>query len=86
MKPRLLMRLAGCAVAMLAVALLAAPAFAQAPAPTPNKGDTAFMFVSTVIVLMMTIPIINARPTAALRADRRRWRVRAGHRSTEVTS
>ncbi len=57
MKPRLLMRLAGCAVAMLAVAFLAAPAFAQAPAaPTPNKGDTAFMFVSTVIVLLMTIP------------------------------
>ena len=37
MKPRLLMRLAGCAMAMLTVALLAAPAFAQAPAaPTPN--------------------------------------------------
>jgi len=57
MKPRLLMRLAGCAVAMLALAFLAVPAFAQAPAaPTPNKGDTAFMFVSTVIVLLMTIP------------------------------
>lgn len=57
MKPRLLMRLAGCTMAMLAVALLAAPAFAQAPAaPAPNKGDTAFMFVSTVIVLLMTIP------------------------------
>ncbi|MET0569187.1 MAG: ammonium transporter [Hyphomicrobiaceae bacterium] len=35
-------------------ALLASSAFAQTP--TPNKGDTAFMFVSTVIVLLMTIP------------------------------
>jgi Amt family ammonium transporter len=39
-----------------ATALLAAPAFAQAAGPTVNKGDSAFMFVSTVIVLLMTIP------------------------------
>ena len=55
MKPRLLMRLACCAMATITMAaLLASSAFAQAP--TPNKGDTAFMFVSTVIVLLMTIP------------------------------
>ncbi len=35
----------------------AAPAeAAAAPAPTPNKGDTAFMTVATVLVIMMTIP------------------------------
>ncbi len=33
----------------------AAPA-AAAPAPTPNKGDTAWMMVATVLVIMMTIP------------------------------
>jgi ammonium transporter, Amt family len=55
MKPRLLTRLACCAMATITMAaLLASSAFAQAP--TPNKGDTAFMFVSTVIVLLMTIP------------------------------
>jgi ammonium transporter, Amt family len=32
-----------------------APAFA-ADAPTPNKGDTAWMLAATVLVLMMTIP------------------------------
>jgi Amt family ammonium transporter len=40
-----------------ALALLAVPAFAQdAAGPTVNKGDSAFMFVSTVIVFLMTIP------------------------------
>ena len=41
-----------------ALALLATSAFAQdaAPVPTVNKGDSAFMFVSTVIVFLMTIP------------------------------
>ncbi len=57
MKPRLLMRLAaGAATTAITAALFAAPALAQAPTPTPNKGDIAFMFVSTVIVLLMTIP------------------------------
>ncbi len=37
-----------------ALALLAGPAFAAAP--VPNKGDSAFVFVSTVLVLFMTIP------------------------------
>jgi ammonium transporter, Amt family len=35
----------------------AAPAeAAAAPAPTPNKGDTAWMIVATVLVLMMCVP------------------------------
>jgi ammonium transporter, Amt family len=33
----------------------AAPA-AAAPAPTPNKGDTAWMIVATVLVLLMCVP------------------------------
>src|SRR5579871_4844707 len=34
-----------------------APAMAQTtPAPTLNSGDTAWMLISSVIVLMMTIP------------------------------
>ena len=34
----------------------AAPAAEAAPAPVPNKGDTAFMTISTVLVILMTIP------------------------------
>lgn len=37
----------------------AAPAAAEAapaPAPTPNKGDTAWMIVATVLVLLMCVP------------------------------
>ena len=35
----------------------AAPApAAAAPAPTPNKGDTAWMLLATVLVIMMSIP------------------------------
>ncbi|MGZ5852644.1 MAG: ammonium transporter [Xanthobacteraceae bacterium] len=34
----------------------AAPAAAAAPEPTVNKGDNAWMLVSTVLVLLMTIP------------------------------
>ncbi len=38
-------------------AAAAAPAApAAAPAPVPNKGDTAWMTISTVLVLLMTIP------------------------------
>ena len=44
----------------MATALLAAsalPAFAQAAAaPTPNKGDITWMMVSTILVLLMTVP------------------------------
>jgi Amt family ammonium transporter len=35
----------------------AAPAVAEAaPAPVPNKGDTAWMMVSTLLVILMTVP------------------------------
>ena len=34
----------------------AAPAAVAAPAPVPNKGDTAWMIVATVLVLMMCVP------------------------------
>ncbi|HEU0289414.1 MAG TPA: ammonium transporter [Burkholderiales bacterium] len=34
----------------------AAPAATAAPAPTPNKGDVAWMLTSTALVLMMSIP------------------------------
>jgi ammonium transporter, Amt family len=45
------------AVAGLAlVALMATTGLAHAAGPVPNKGDTAFMMISTVLVLMMTIP------------------------------
>ena len=43
------------AAASAAAAAPAAPA-AAAPAPTPNKGDTAWMMVSTLLVIMMAIP------------------------------
>ncbi|MBA5636174.1 ammonium transporter [Duganella sp. LX20W] len=41
-----------------AAAAAAAPAAAAAaaPAPTPNKGDTAWMMTSTLLVIMMSIP------------------------------
>ncbi len=44
-----------------AVAAAPAPAAAEAapaaaPKPTPNKGDTAWMFIATVLVIIMTIP------------------------------
>ncbi len=41
--------------AATAAAAPAAPA-AAAPAPVPNKGDTAWMMVSTLLVILMTIP------------------------------
>lgn len=37
-------------------ALFAAPVFAEAAAPVPEKGDTAWMIVSTLLVTLMTIP------------------------------
>ncbi len=45
--------LAGLATTLTSVAVLAADAPA---APVPNKGDTAWMLISTVLVLLMTIP------------------------------
>ena len=45
------------AAAPAAAAATAAPAAAAAaPAPVPNKGDTAWMTVATVLVILMTIP------------------------------
>ena len=45
------------AAAAAAEAPAAAPAeAAAAPAPVPNKGDTAWMTVATVLVILMTIP------------------------------
>ncbi len=47
-------RLVGTAAAL---ALMAIPALAQdAAPPTPDKGDTAFMMLCTVLVLLMTVP------------------------------
>ena len=43
------------AVAAPAAAEAAAPA-AAAPAPVPNKGDTAWMMVATLLVILMTVP------------------------------
>ncbi len=45
--------LAGFGTTLTSVAVLAADAPA---APVPNKGDTAWMLISTVLVLLMTIP------------------------------
>ena len=43
--------------AAIVFAATAAPAAAvSAPAPVPNKGDTAWMMVSTLLVILMTIP------------------------------
>jgi len=39
-----------------AAAAAAAPAAAAATAPAPNKGDTAFMTMSTLLVILMTLP------------------------------
>ena len=39
-----------------AVAVEAAPAEAAAPAPTVDKGDVAWMMVSTILVILMVIP------------------------------
>jgi Amt family ammonium transporter len=57
MKLSNLRRIAAVVLAAIAIALIAEPALAQAPtAPTPNKGDIAWMMTATVLVLLMTIP------------------------------
>jgi len=43
------------AAAPAAAAPAAAPA-AAAPAPTPVKGDTAWMMMATILVILMTVP------------------------------
>ena len=44
------------AAAAMAAAPAAVPAPAAAPAPVPNKGDTSWMLVSSLLVIMMSIP------------------------------
>ncbi len=44
------------AAAAPAAAASAPDAAAAAPAPVPNKGDTAWMMVSTLLVILMTVP------------------------------
>ena len=44
------------APAAVAAPAAAASAAAAVPAPVPNKGDTAWMMLSTILVIMMTIP------------------------------
>ena len=44
------------AAALVAAATVPEAAPAAAPAPTPHKGDTAWMFVATIMVMLMTIP------------------------------
>ena len=46
-------RLAGAAALL---GLMAFPAFAADAPPVPNKGDTAFMYIASVLVLLMTVP------------------------------
>ena len=48
--------MAPAAPAAMAAASGAAPAASAASAPVPNKGDTTWMMVSTLLVIMMTIP------------------------------
>jgi len=47
---------AAAAAAAPAPAAAAPTAATAAPAPVPNKGDTAWMIVATVLVILMTIP------------------------------
>jgi len=61
MKPNFLMRATGVLGTAAAFLFTALPAFAQEaaaaePPPTIDSGDTAWLLVSTVIVLMMSIP------------------------------
>ncbi len=44
--------LGGAAIALM----VGNPALAQAAAPTPEKGDTTWMLISTILVLMMVVP------------------------------
>jgi Amt family ammonium transporter len=46
------------AAAAPAAAAAEKPAEAKPPAPTPNKGDVAWMLTSTALVLMMSIPAL----------------------------
>jgi len=48
--------LAGPALAQAMAAAAPAVAAAAPPAPVPNKGDTSWMLISTVLVLLMSVP------------------------------
>ena len=64
----------------------AAPAAAAAPAIVPNKGDTAWMLVSSALVLMMSIPglaLFYGGLGCGCRSRRRR-RCIFGHRQAGV--
>ncbi len=53
------LRIRGLLAATTALMLAALPALAQdtaAPAPVPDKGDTAWMMISTILVLLMIVP------------------------------
>ncbi|AGK59645.1 ammonium transporter [Hyphomicrobium denitrificans 1NES1] len=59
MEFRTLAQYAGVLGALGATALLIDPALAQTAAPTPpvpNKADTAFMYIASILVLLMTVP------------------------------
>jgi Amt family ammonium transporter len=43
-------------IAFLSLTLAALPAFAETAAPTPDKGDVAWMIVATVLVILMIVP------------------------------
>ena len=49
------------AAALLPVLLLATPVLAADAAPVPDKGDTAWMMVSTLLVLLMILPGLQHR-------------------------
>jgi ammonium transporter, Amt family len=56
-----LSKLLGCGAACALSYCLIDPVWAQAPAaipvpPVPNKGDTTWMLISTILVLLMTVP------------------------------
>ncbi len=56
---RNLTRMAGALCSLGMLALIVDPAFAQEAAaapPTPDKGDIAFMYIATILVLLMTVP------------------------------
>ena len=55
-KPDAVVAPAAAPAAAVAAAAPAAPAAATPAAPVPNKGDTAWMTVSTILVILMTIP------------------------------
>ena len=56
MMPTRFMRYAGPLAAAAALAFLPEVALAADAPPTPDKGDTAFMMVCSVLVLLMTVP------------------------------